>query len=105
MQWRPLFTRLVYDRPFRAIGVICAAWGVLTAPFNLENRQLVFGAFIISLSLARNRWRTMKWLAVAGYSFFCIATLVVLLHQAQLTPRIDAWVAELIQRAKLRRPG
>ena len=105
MQWRPLFTRLVYARPFRAIGIICAAWGVLTAPLNLENRRLALGAFIVSASLARSRWRTMNWLAVGGYSFFCIATLVVLLHEAQLTPRIDAWVAELIQGSKLRGPG
>jgi hypothetical protein len=105
MQWRLFFTRFVYARPFRAIGVICAASGVLTAPLNVENRQLVFGAFIISLSLAWTRWRTMKWLAVAGYSFFCLATLLVLLHQAQLTPRIDAWVADLIRRANLRAPG
>jgi hypothetical protein len=98
-------TRLVYAHPFRAIGAICAAWGALTKPPNLENRQLVLGAFIISLSFAWEKWRTMKWLAGAGYSLFCIATLVVLLHQAQLTPRIDAWVADLIRRANLRGPG
>lgn len=74
--------RLVYAHPFRAIGLVWVAWGLLTAPLNLENRQLALGALLISLSLVWTTLRRRKWLAFAGYAFLCVAALVVLLHQA-----------------------
>jgi hypothetical protein len=46
--------------------VICAAWGVLTAPVNIENRQFVLGTFIISASVAWKTWKGMQWVVSLG---------------------------------------
>lgn len=113
MEWKAFFNpQIVFKYPVRTLGMLCAAFGVLNAPFDFNNRYLFFGFFLLCLSFAIDRSRRVyrsSALSIVGekttYIFslaallqslilwpLTIAFALLCLHQLGLTPRLDAYL-------------
>ncbi len=114
MEWKAFFNpQIVFKYPMRTLGMLCAAFGVLHAPFDISNRYLFFGFFLLCLSFAIDRSRRVYRSSVVInvgeetpyiFSFaallqsltlwpLTIAFALLCLHQWGLTPRLDAYLA------------
>ena len=112
--WKAFFNpRLVFVHPIKALGIVSALVGVLTAAPDLNNRWLAFGLFLLSSSLAVQKSRRILCLSSdsdAGQKtqgFFSFAALfqsfalwaftgvflLLCLHQLGMTPRLDAYLS------------
>jgi hypothetical protein len=111
MDWKAFVSpQFVFKYPLRALGTLCAAFGVLHAPFDFNNRYLAFGVFLLCLSSATDKSRRVYRSSpvIIGdeetpYIFspsallqslflwaLTVALALLCLHQLGVTPRLDA---------------
>ena len=114
MEWKAFFNpQIVFRYPVRTLGMLCAAFGVLHAPFDFNNRYLFFGFLLLCLSFAVDRsrqvFRSSPLINVGEktpYIFsvaallqslvlwpLTIAFVLLCLHQLGLTPHLDAYLS------------
>lgn len=114
MEWKAFFNPLiVFKYPVRTLGMLCAAFGVLHAPFDFNNRYLFLGFFLLCWSFAIDRFRRvyrssalinvgektphifspaallqslLLWPLTIAFGLLC-------LHYLGLTPRLDAYLS------------
>jgi hypothetical protein len=114
MEWKAFFNpQIVFKYPVRALGMLCAAFGVLHAPFDFKNRYLSFGFLLLCLSFAIDKSRRVyhsSAIIIVGEKTPHVFTLAALLqslvlwplttafallclHQLGLTPRVDSYLS------------
>jgi hypothetical protein len=115
--WKAFFDpRLVLMFPLRTLGMLCAVFGVFHAPFDLKNRYLTFGLFLLCVDFFIRTLRDIRrpGVIIVGQKtpyifsltalfkslvFLALTTVLILLclHQQGFTPRLDTYVKAWIQ--------